>query len=222
MTLSTCPALPYCVMVAPWLLHSFSCAFPLCPSIHLFGESASGFKKFFRLLLSLSMTSPSHDESKPYLRTHTTHHNTSPTNLRTYRQKYRRSIRVTSTSKLRVSPYTQAPSFSASPHTETIMGDTSCFCCGCVSTGEVGIVERNCKYNRLAMPGITLMCWPFEVSELELFCSVIERGGLSKTRARHFILLHVNHCFEGLHGHTPCVLFYQVSSFICSKLAKDA
>lgn len=30
------------------------------------------------------------------------------------------------------------------------------------TTGEVGIVERNCKYNRLALPGIVFMCWPFE------------------------------------------------------------
>lgn len=59
------------------------------------------------------------------------------------------------------------------------MGDTSCFCCGCVSTGEVGIVERNCKYNRLAMPGITLMCWPFEVSQGGL-ALVMGRGVLKE------------------------------------------
>lgn len=37
-----------------------------------------------------------------------------------------------------------------------------CSCCACISTGEVGVIERNCKYNRLALPGIVFLCFPFE------------------------------------------------------------
>jgi hypothetical protein len=29
-------------------------------------------------------------------------------------------------------------------------------------TGEVGVIERNCKYDRLASPGIVFLCFPFE------------------------------------------------------------
>lgn len=41
--------------------------------------------------------------------------------------------------------------------------------------GEVGVVERNCKYNRLASPGIVFLCCPFE--------AVKTRYGLDEQRS---------------------------------------
>lgn len=84
------------------------------------------------------------------------------------------------------------------------MGDTSCFCCGCVSTGEVRIVERNCKYNRLAMPGITLMCWPFEVRRIVYgWCQEGEVEG-EAAGADLFCCCHV-----GLDRPKSCVFFWK-------------
>lgn len=76
----------------------------MCPSIHFFGECQRllSFKTF-------------HEETKPCLCTHSTTHNTIPTTMRTNKPKHRRPIRVACTNKLRVSPGTQAPSFSAAP-----------------------------------------------------------------------------------------------------------
>ena len=38
----------------------------------------------------------------------------------------------------------------------------SCLCFQCVTTSEIGIVERCGKYKRLAPPGLRLVCWPLE------------------------------------------------------------
>lgn len=70
----------------------------------------------------------------------------------------------------------------------------SCFCCACISTGEVGIVERNCKYNRLALPGISLMCWPFENlrSRVSLRVMQLDIRAETKTKDNVFVMLYIS------------------------------
>ncbi|EWM25334.1 hypersensitive-induced response protein [Nannochloropsis gaditana] len=73
------------------------------------------------------------------------------------------------------------------------MGE-SCLCCACVSTGEVGVVERNCKYNRLGLPGITLMCWPFEAmqSRVSLRIMQLDIRAETKTKDNVFVMVYIS------------------------------
>lgn len=60
-----------------------------------------------------------------------------------------------------------------------------------IYTGEVGIVERNCKYNRLALPGIVFMCWPFESlkSRVSLRVMQLDIRAETKTLDNVFVLV---------------------------------
>ena len=39
---------------------------------------------------------------------------------------------------------------------------SSCFCFGCVDSSERGIVQNFGKFNYVADPGLSLICWPFQ------------------------------------------------------------
>lgn len=55
----------------------------------------------------------------------------------------------------------------------------------------MGIVERNCKYNRLALPGIVFMCWPFESlkSRVSLRVMQLDIRAETKTLDNVFVLV---------------------------------
>ena len=36
------------------------------------------------------------------------------------------------------------------------------FCIDCVTTGNMGVIERLGKFSRIAGPGPNLVCWPFD------------------------------------------------------------
>jgi regulator of protease activity HflC (stomatin/prohibitin superfamily) len=63
-----------------------------------------------------------------------------------------------------------------------------------VETGEVGIVERNCKYNRLALPGCLLMCWPFESlkSRVSLRIMQLDIRAETKTKDNVFVMVYIS------------------------------
>ena len=39
---------------------------------------------------------------------------------------------------------------------------SSCFCFGCVDSSQRGVVQQFGKYQYVAAPGLTLLCWPFQ------------------------------------------------------------
>lgn len=52
-------------------------------------------------------------------------------------------------------------------------------------------MERNCKYNRLALPGIVFMCWPFEAlkSRVSLRVMQLDIRAETKTLDNVFVLV---------------------------------
>jgi len=67
----------------------------------------------------------------------------------------------------------------------------SCFCCACVSSGEIGIVEKFGKFQRLASPGLQVICWPFECMAGRLSARVQQLSVRTATKTKDDVTVDV-------------------------------
>ena len=67
----------------------------------------------------------------------------------------------------------------------------SFFCCACVSSGEIGIVEKFGKFQRLASPGLQVICWPFECMAGRLSARVQQLSVRTATKTKDDVTVDV-------------------------------